>query len=230
MLSVCCNLLLTYGNCPSGYTGPGGLTLPLEQMHCTGGINKDLDISVMGYSHVYANPTAKIIYKTDSYDPEGLLGSLNSTFITYLGLIVGDYFVAEGDKIKRFFFLVIGSVTMIVIALAMSGFTMVDGFLPVNKNMWSLSYILLCAGLANGVMMIMFMFEKQGIWLGWPFRYMGLNAILIYCGHEILTGVFPFGWETSGRHFPAVFSSLMGVTIWCGIAYWCFTLDFFVKI
>jgi heparan-alpha-glucosaminide N-acetyltransferase len=80
--------------------------------------------------------------------------------------------------------------------------------MPVNKNMWTFSYILLCAGLANAVMMVMFIVEKQNIWLGWPFRYMGLNAILIYVGHEMLSGVCPFGWATSGRHFPAVFASL----------------------
>jgi heparan-alpha-glucosaminide N-acetyltransferase len=30
------------------------------------------------------------------------------------------------------------------------------------------------------------------VWTGFPFRQLGMNSILIYVGHDILGGFFPF--------------------------------------
>ena len=119
---------------------------------------------------------------------------------------------------------------MILGGLGLSGFTMVDGIMPICKNLWSFSYVIFCAGLANLVFWLCLFFEKINWWLGWPFGYLGLNAILVYCGHELLTGKFPFGFDTSGRHFPAVFSSSLGVLLWTILAYYWFTIKWFVKV
>jgi len=119
---------------------------------------------------------------------------------------------------------------MILIALGLSGFTITGGVIPVNKNVWSMSFVLFNGGLANLIMLIMFLMEKQGWWEGWPFGYLGLNAIMVYVGHELATGKFPFGFDTSGRHFPAIFSSLLGVTLWVILAYYWFTIKWFVKV
>jgi len=104
-INLCLTFLTTYGDCPQGYIGPGGLSLPEGQVGCTGGFNREMDIAIMGANEIYSNPTTVPIYHTQSYDPEGLLGSFNSTFLTYLGLLVGDFFVAYQDKIKRIFYL-----------------------------------------------------------------------------------------------------------------------------
>merc|ERR1712216_152947 len=147
----------------------------------------------------------------DHYDPEGFLGSLNSTFLTFLGLIVGDFFIVQKQKWNRVITLTTSSVLFFVIGLAFTSFKFDDGWIPVNKNLWSVSFVLFMAGMANAVLMIMYVLEIYNVWVGWPFGYLGANSILVYCGHEILSGIFPFGWGTSGRHFETLFSNLLGV-------------------
>ena len=75
----------------SGYLGPGG---PLvgnnkEFENCTGGAANYIDRWILGDNHIYQHPTAKIIYQTEvPHDPEGILGSITSILITFLGLQV----------------------------------------------------------------------------------------------------------------------------------------------
>ena len=78
--NILINLLITWGNCQLGYIGVGGLAEIPTRAHCTGGINKSIDQNVFGKNHIYGKPSCQIIYKTGDYDPEGLLGCLNSTF------------------------------------------------------------------------------------------------------------------------------------------------------
>jgi len=106
--------LTTFSICPTGYIGPGGLSLSANKAHCTGGFNKDVDETIFGYNHIYQTPTTTPIYGISAYDPEGFLGSLNSTFLTFLGLLIGDFFVAIGDKAKRIFFLLGTGILMVV--------------------------------------------------------------------------------------------------------------------
>ena len=77
-----------------GYLGPGG---PLigndgELANCTGGAAAYIDKWILGETHIYQHPTVKLIYKTQlPHDPEGILGSITTILITFLGLQV-NYF------------------------------------------------------------------------------------------------------------------------------------------
>ncbi len=85
--------------------------------------------------------------------------------------------------------------------------------MPVNKNLWSLSFILLqvlphpplCppalppptphpqSGLGNILLSLYyFVVDVKMLWAGNPLRAMGMNSILLYCSHEIFQGYFPF--------------------------------------
>ncbi len=78
----------------SGYLGPGGPLVPWNGTYgglenCTGGAAAYIDKWILGKNHIYQHPTVKIIYLTDQpHDPEGILGSITSIFITFLGLQV----------------------------------------------------------------------------------------------------------------------------------------------
>ena len=59
----------------TGYLGPGGLydngAVP---GNCTGGAAGYIDKLILGENHIYSNPTPKVLYHTEPFDPEGILG------------------------------------------------------------------------------------------------------------------------------------------------------------
>lgn len=54
--------------------GAGGKQDNHANEDCIGGITKHIDIVILGDSHLYQNPTAKYVYESGSFDPEGIFG------------------------------------------------------------------------------------------------------------------------------------------------------------
>ncbi len=55
--------LLPVPGCPTGYIGPGGLSLGPELASCTGGAARYIDLLVFGEAHIYQTPTAQQVCK-----------------------------------------------------------------------------------------------------------------------------------------------------------------------
>jgi|JI10StandDraft_1071094.scaffolds.fasta_scaffold1939766_1 heparan-alpha-glucosaminide N-acetyltransferase len=53
--------LLPVPGCPTGYIGPGGLSLGPELAACTGGAARYIDLLVFGEAHIYQTPTAQVV-------------------------------------------------------------------------------------------------------------------------------------------------------------------------
>jgi hypothetical protein len=84
--------------------------------------------------------------------------------------------------------------------------------------------------------------------LGFPFRHMGMNSILLYVGHSLLGGYFPFrltplslllsssvtknsSYKTdSASHSRQLQMNCIGVLSWAAVGYYCYLKKFFVKI
>ena len=61
-----------------------------------------MDIAIFGKDHIYSHPTsAKIYNSTQPFDPEGVLGSLSSVFLVFLGLIAGKILLSYKDWTSR---------------------------------------------------------------------------------------------------------------------------------
>ena len=58
----------------------------------------------------------------------------------------------------------------------------------------------------------------------------GMNAILLYAGHELLRGYFPFMFKTNEQHWELLLGAFIGTSVWTIIAAVCYKNDFFVKI
>jgi len=120
-----------------GYLGPAGLHLENKYPGvCIGGSAGYIDRVVFSENHIYSWPTAKSVYKTGSYDPEGLLGILTSLFQVWLGVHTGTMlltFSQSWSRIKRM--LAWALVTGATGSLLCGGIAN-DGWIPVNKNLW----------------------------------------------------------------------------------------------
>lgn len=51
-------------NC-RGYLGPGGLEQDGRYFNCTGGAAGYIDRVIFGSSHIYQNPTSKVVYASE---------------------------------------------------------------------------------------------------------------------------------------------------------------------
>ncbi len=228
---LCLTYLLDVPGCGRGYTGPGGLQDDSRFLNCTGGAAGYIDRVVLGENHIYQSPTCNELYQTGAYDPEGILGCLTSIFLCFLGLQIGRVLVAyksHWERLKRFaiYGLVFGSIgTLLCEAQEFSG------WMPLSKNLWSLSFVLCMAG--TGCLMLAVCYivvDVFQIWNGAPFIYVGMNSIVIYVGSETLQPYFPFSYQVAQLHSHILATNLIGVAAWHLIAYKFYYERLFINI
>lgn len=121
------------------------------------------------------------LYKPQ-FDPEGLLSTLPAVATTLLGTLTGDWLRLQRDRRRIWLGLIGGGIGM-----TLSGLWF-HRFFPINKQLWSSSYVLLTAGLALLCLSICYgiiELEEYRRW-SYPFRVLGTNAILVFVGSGIL--------------------------------------------
>ncbi|CAM9234292.1 unnamed protein product, partial [Ectocarpus fasciculatus] len=219
--------------CPRGYIGPGGIGDHGDHSDCTGGIHRYMDIMLFTDDLIFHAPTCKELYSCQSYDPEGFLGTLTASFLTYLGLMAGRvliHFPSHRERLTRW---AIWAISFMFLAGIFCGFSKNDGFLPINKNLWTTSFAFVTAGGGLVCLSVTYVLvDVLKVWTGAPFISMGMNSILIYVGHDILAGFFPFRYyETdSGSHARVLQMNLIGTTCWVLIGVYMHRINFFVKV
>ncbi|XP_033100089.1 heparan-alpha-glucosaminide N-acetyltransferase-like isoform X2 [Anneissia japonica] len=232
---TCLTFLLPVPGCPTAYLGPGGTMIygiNNTVSMCTGGAAGYIDKWFFGEDHIYQYPTCQVIYGTGAYDPEGMLGSINSIFMTFLGLQAGKIVLLYPGDRQRIIRLVIWGIITGVIGTILCKASKEDGWIPVNKNLWSLSYVFALAGMAFILLALFYYVIDVAHWYsGNPFFYPGMNSILIYVCHEVFYSYFPLSWAPyKGNHAEYLAMSLLGVSIWVIVAYYFYTIKFFLKI
>ncbi|XP_029962551.1 heparan-alpha-glucosaminide N-acetyltransferase [Salarias fasciatus] len=226
--------LLPVPNCPTGYLGAGGIGDNGLYPECTGGAAGLVDRWMFG-DNMYRYPTCKEMYQTTQpFDPEGLLGTINSVVMGFLGMQAGKIFICyKGRNLHILGRLLVWAVILGISAAILSKCTRDGGFIPVNKNLWSLSYVV-CMGCFSFLLLgaMYFVIDIQSWWGGQPFIYPGMNSIFVYVGHSLLGFYFPFSWEMRFQesHWERLFQSLWGTALWVLIAYFLYRKKFFLKI
>ncbi|XP_076074365.1 heparan-alpha-glucosaminide N-acetyltransferase-like isoform X1 [Mytilus galloprovincialis] len=218
--------------CPKGYLGPGGLSENSSHFNCTGGASGYIDRKIFGLDHIYQNPTSKEIYKnTIAYDPEGLLGTLTSCVICFLGLQAGKIFMTFKNRQQRVKRLLIWGFALCLIAGILCKFSKNEGWIPVNKNLWSVSFIFCTGGFAFILLTFCYlMIDEWKLWNGAPFYYPGMNSILLYMGHELFHHNFPISWRVPQHHGSLLALDVYGTAIWLVVALYCFHKNLFFVI
>lgn len=121
-----------------------------------------LDVQVFG-SHNY---------KAD-YDPEGLLSTIPSIASALLGVFTGLILTSKQAK-KATILMGLGGSLLIIGHIW-------DIVFPINKALWTSSFVLVTAGWANLILaLIYYLTDVKKIEFGSVFRYAGANAIVIY--------------------------------------------------
>ncbi|XP_036591414.1 heparan-alpha-glucosaminide N-acetyltransferase-like [Trichosurus vulpecula] len=235
ILWLCLTFLLPVPGCPRGYLGPGGIADDGKYFNCTGGAAAYIDKWILGENHLYRFPSCKELYKTTQpFDPEGILGTINSIVMAFFGLQAGKIILMYRTKpwsiLKRF---LIWSILLGIISAILTLGTQNEGFIPVNKNLWSLSFVTTTSCFSFILLgLLYYITDVRGWWSGCPFIFPGMNSILIYVGHSLLAGYFPFSWEMKSptSHAEPLAQDLLGTAIWVFIGFLLFRKNIFLKI
>ncbi|XP_078577888.1 heparan-alpha-glucosaminide N-acetyltransferase-like isoform X3 [Branchiostoma floridae x Branchiostoma japonicum] len=218
-------------NCPIGYLGPGGLS-DIAHYNCTGGAAGYIDRAVFTDDHIYQHPTPITVYKTEvPFEPEGLLGTLTSALLCFLGLQAGKILLTypqNGARVGRWLGWAVA--TGAIGGLLCNG-RQEEGWIPLNKNLWSLSFVLVLSCFAFVLLSVCYIIvDVKQWWTGAPFYQVGMNSILVYIGHELCADKLPFQWAASPTHAGQLATDLVGTTLWVLIAVWLHYKKFYLKI
>jgi len=222
--------------CDAGYSGPGGLhdwTPEKNNSGCIGGITGYIDRVFFTTPHIYGNPTAKGVYSASAFDPEGIFGSLTSIFQVFLGYQAGyilQVYPGHVDRIGRW----IGwAILTGAIGAVLCGASQNDGWVPINKNLWSISFVMVTSSFAFLLLAVLyFLIDVKHFWKGQPFFYAGMNSILLYCGHSVGYNLFPFHFMIGDMrtHAAKLPEAMWGTTLWIIIAFILYRKKVFVTV
>ncbi|MFM2362068.1 MAG: hypothetical protein RLZZ316_970 [Bacteroidota bacterium] len=159
------------------------------------------------------------------YDPEGLLSTLPAVGTALLGIVTGTYVKTTAQTSLQKAVKLLIAAFVLVVAGCLWGL-----IFPVNKNIWSSSFVLLTGGLSLLLFVLFYWLIDIKGYSNWakPFVWMGVNAILIYMAAH---GLIDF--EYSARFLFGGIISLMPeaynmALIWTGVAIIQFIVLFYL--
>lgn len=134
-----------------------------------GSLPSFIDRVVFG-KHVWAQ--AKV------YDPEGLLSTIPALATTLIGVLTGHWLRTKNTPYEKVAGLFVAGA--ICVALGWGW----NSFFPINKALWTSSYVLLTGGLALQLLALCYWVIDIKGYRRWakPFEVFGINAIALYVG------------------------------------------------
>jgi predicted acyltransferase len=159
-------LLFAYWMILAGF---GDLTLE-------GNAARRLDQWMLNDSHLYKGYFSSVLNQNIAFDPEGLLSTIPAIASVVFGFLVGKYIQNKGNSYQTIAHLLVVAVISIFIGLCW------DITFPINKPIWSSSYVLYTTGLAMTVLSVILFFTEMKGYQKWttPFVLFGKNPLFIY--------------------------------------------------
>ncbi|MBE9127147.1 MULTISPECIES: acyltransferase family protein [unclassified Coleofasciculus] len=190
------------------------------------------------------------LYKGDNFnsmgDPEGLFSTIPAVVTVLLGYFTGEWLRNQPQKSYTSMNLVLMSLSSLVIGQVW------DFWLPMNKKLWTSSYVLFTAGWALLVLAACYELievRQRKNW-GKPFEIMGVNAIFAFIASVLLIKIMVKTHIGTGEDalttytwiYDHLFASWAGgmngsfvfavvtVGFWWGVLYGMYRLGWFLKI
>jgi predicted acyltransferase len=172
---IACVILLGYWFlCIAGNTS--------DPFSLTGWFGTNIDKSILGEGHMYHGESLN--GHPIAFDPEGFMSLFGAIVQVIFGYLVGDYIIKKGktpEMVNGLF--VAGSVFLF------AGYAW-DMVFPLNKKIWTSSYVVYTTGLAMviiGVMIYLIELKKHKGWISRFFDVFGKNPLFIF----VLSGFLP---------------------------------------
>ena len=126
------------------------------------------------------------------YDPEGLLSTIPAIATTLGGVLTGHWLRSRRSELEKVSAMFVVGVACMVVGWAW-GY-----WFPINKALWTSSYVLLTAGLALQFLAVCFWLVDIKGFRRWatPFLIFGSNALIIYFLAELFARIISLGLFT----------------------------------
>ena len=184
---------------------------------------------------------------TKVWDPEGILSTLPAIGSALIGILTGVWLQSKNDSTtKTVWLFVYGTLLMFF------GYVW-DGWFPLNKGLWTSSYVLYTGGIALLFLALIYWFidVKNIKWWIKPFQVYGMNAITVFFLSGIVGRILyilkvsnSFGEELSLKTYlyTNIFLSWLSpinasllwaisyVLIWLGLMWILYAKKIFIKI
>ena len=148
---------------------------PSDPYSLKGNAGLQLDLFLFGPAHLYHGEGM-------AFDPEGLLSTLPSIVNVIAGFLAGDYIRKKGNSYETLTKLMIVGSVLIFIALWW------DMVFPINKKLWTSSFVLLTVGLDLLIISTLIYIVEIYHSTKWTYFFVvfGRNPLFIYLLSEIL--------------------------------------------
>jgi predicted acyltransferase len=146
-----------------------------------GNAGQYLDKYIFGDSHLYHGEGV-------AFDPEGLLSTIPAIVNVIIGYYAGKFIQSKGKNYETIAKLLLAGAALVLIALCW------NTFFPINKKLWTSSFVLLTTGLDLGIIASLLYIVEIRTWNKWNwtkfFTIFGKNPLFIYLLSELLIVVF----------------------------------------
>jgi predicted acyltransferase len=167
---------------------------PSDPYSLSGYFGTGIDKAVLGVTHMYKGEGV-------AFDPEGLASTLPAVVQVIFGYFVGQTILQKGKTFEM-----VAGLFVVGCVMVFAGFCW-DMVFPINKKIWSSSFVIYTTGLATLVLcVLMYLIELRGKRSGLSrfFDVFGKNALFIFMVSGIvprLYGLFhiPDGVNTKGE-------------------------------
>ena len=166
-----------------------------------------VDLHLFGYDH---------LYHKSPVDPEGLVSTIPAIAHTLIGFLCGKLVcskVSPKEKVRNIF--------IFGLLLTIAGFAL-SLWLPLNKRIWSPSFVLATCGLAMLLLSLIMKIEQwspssmnKGGWV--VLLVFGMNPLFLYVASEVVSIVFGATGIKDGAY--ALWHAVIASGYWASVAY-----------
>ena len=167
---------------------------PGDPYSMTGWFGNKVDKAILHIPHMYKGEGVP-------FDPEGIMSTLGAIVQVIFGYLVGDYIQKKGKNFEMISGLFVAGVVMLL-----TGFCW-DMIFPINKKIWTSSYVIYTTGLAIvtiATMIYMIEIKNVKVWLSKFFDVFGKNALFVFALSAFLPKILwliriPNGINAAGK-------------------------------
>lgn len=162
-----------------------------------GNLGAYIDRLIIGTQH---------LYRSDSFnsmgDPEGLFGTLPAVVTVLAGYFSGEWLRTQPVKSRT-------SLGLVLFGIGCLGAGWAWGWVfPINKKLWTSSYVLFTAGWALLLLAICYELVEVRRFRRWgkPFEVMGLNAIFVFIASVLAIKILKNTYVGTGGRAPDTYT------------------------
>lgn len=160
------------------------------------------------------------------------MGTFNSVVLTYMGVHAGRiYSMYKTRRLHQVVKWSIWGLLSLLIFFGLTQFDMQNGWVPVNKNLWTLTFTLVTGASSFFIFVILYcVVDIAHWWSGCPLTYLGMNSIVIYFCHGVFSSALPVYFVVPEVHVSQLLMNLWGCVFWNLIAIYLYLKKIFINL